>query len=106
MPKYLFQSTYTVDGVKGVLATGGSARRAAGQAAVESVGGTLEAYYFAFGSKDVIAIVDLPDNATAAAVALNISGSGAIKGETTVLLTPEEIDAATQAQVQYTPPGQ
>jgi uncharacterized protein with GYD domain len=106
MPKYLFQSKYTVDGVKGVLATGGSARRAAAQASAESVGGTLEAFYFAFGSTDVIAIVDLPDNAAAAGLALTISASGALTGETTVLLTPEEIDTAAHAQVKYTAPGQ
>jgi uncharacterized protein with GYD domain len=106
MPKYLFQGHFTVDGVKSVLSKGGSARRAAGQAAVESIGGSLEAYYFAFGSTDTFAIVDLPDNAAAAALALTISGAGAVAVNTTVLLTPEEIDAAAQAPVQYTAPGQ
>jgi uncharacterized protein with GYD domain len=106
MPKYLLQANFTVDGVKGVLSKGGSARRAAAQAAAESVGGSLEAYYFAFGGTDAFAIVDLPDNATAAAVALTVSGAGAVTVDTTVLLTPEEIDTAAQAQVQYTPPGQ
>ena len=42
MPKYLLQVNYTLDGVKGVLSKGGSARKAAAQAAAESVGGTLE----------------------------------------------------------------
>jgi len=106
MPKYLLQANFTVDGVKGVLSKGGSARRAAAKAAAESAGGSLEAYYFAFGSTDAFAIVDLPDNAAAAAVALTVSGAGAVTVDTTVLLTPQEIDAAAQAQVQYTPPGQ
>ena len=83
-----------------------SARRAAAKAAAESAGGSLEAYYFAFGSTDAFAIVDLPNNAAAAALALTVSGAGAVTVDTTVLLTPEEIDAAAQAQVQYTPPGQ
>ena len=106
MPKYLFQAHYTVDGVKGLLSNGGSARRAAAEASAESVGGSLEAFYFAFGTTDGFAIVELPDNGAAAALALTISGSGAVTVNTTVLLTPEEIDAATQAQVQYTAPGQ
>ena len=106
MPKFLLQVNYTLDGVKGVLSKGGSARRAAGQAATESLGGTLESMYFAFGGTDAIAIVELPDNAAAAALALTVSGSGAATATTVVLLTPEEIDTATQTGVQYTPPGQ
>jgi uncharacterized protein with GYD domain len=105
MPKYMFQTRFTPDGVKGVLAKGGSARRAAAEAAVKSVGGTLEAFYFAFGDTDAFVIVDLPDHASAAAVALTVSGSGAIALRTTVLLTPEELDAAAKRKVAYTPPG-
>ena len=108
MPKFLLQVNYTLDGVKGVLSKGGSARRAAAQAAAESLGGTLESMYFAFGGIDAIAIVELPGNAAAAALALTVSGSGAATVTTVVLLTPEEIDTATQTstRVQYTPPGQ
>jgi uncharacterized protein with GYD domain len=106
MPKYLLQVNYTIDGVKGVLSKGGTARKAAAQAAAESVGGTLESMYFAFGSTDVFAIADLPDNAAAAALALTVSGSGGATLTTVVLLTAEEIDTATRAGVQYTPPGQ
>jgi uncharacterized protein with GYD domain len=106
VPKYLLQVNYTLDGVKGVLSKGGSARRAAAQAAAESLGGTLESMYFAFGSTDAFAIADLPDNGAAAAMALTVSGSGAATLTTVVLLTPEEIDTATQTSVQYTPPGQ
>ena len=54
----------------------------------------------------MFAIADLPDNAAAAALALTVSGSGAATVTTVVLLTPEEIDTATQTGVQYTPPGQ
>ena len=106
MPKFLFQVNYTLDGVKGVLSKGGSARRAAAQAVTESAGGTLESMYFAFGSTDAFAIADLPDNAAAAALALTVSGGGGATVSTTVLLTPEEIDGATQMDLQYTPPGQ
>ena len=106
MPKFLLQVNYTLDGVKGVLSKGGSARRTAAQAAAESLGGTLEAMYFAFGSTDAIAIAELPDNAAAAALALTVTGSGSATASTVVLLTPEEIDTATRTNVQYTPPGQ
>ena len=105
MPKYLLQVNYTLEGVKGLLSKGGAAREAAARAAAESVGGSLECMYFAFGSTDAFAIADLPDNAAAAALALTVSGSGGATVDTVVLLAPEEIDAATQAGVQYTPPG-
>ncbi len=106
MPKYLYQFSYSAEGAKGVLKDGGSKRRAAVDAAVKSLGGKLEAYYFAFGETDVFAIVDCPDHATAAAAALGLSGSGAGHAKTTLLLTPEELDAAAQKTFSYRPPGQ
>ena len=105
MPKYLLQVNYTLEGVKGVVAKGGSARKAAAQAAAKSAGGKIESFYFAFGGTDVFTIADLPDNAAAAAVALNVSAGGGATVKTVVLLTPEEIDTATQQKVKYTPPG-
>ena len=51
------------------------------------------------------AIVDLPDHVSAAAVALAVTGSGAARTKSTVLLTPEEVDQAVKKQVKYTPPG-
>ena len=105
MPKYLLQVSYTLDGVKGVVAEGGSARKAAAQAAAESVGGTLESLYFAFGETDVFAVADLPDNAAAAALALSVTAAGGAAVRTVVLLTPDEIDGATNQKVDYTPPG-
>ena len=65
----------------------------------------MEALYFAFGGTDGFALLDLPDNATAAALALAISASGAGSAKTTVLLTPEELDAATKKKVSYRAPG-
>jgi uncharacterized protein with GYD domain len=105
MPKYLLQVNYTLDGVKGVLAKGGSARKAAAQAAAKSAGGKFESFYFAFGSTDVFAVVDLPDNAAAAALALTVSAGGGATVRTTALLTPEEIDKAAGTDVKYRPPG-
>lgn len=105
MAKYLLRVNYTLDGVRGVIAKGGSARKAAASAAAKSAGGKLEALYFAFGDTDVYAIADLPDNAAAAALALAVSAGGGATVETTVLLTADDIDKATKQAVNYRPPG-
>ncbi len=105
MPKYLIEASYTTEGVRGLIKDGGSKRKSAAEAALKSVGGKLEAFYFAFGEKDAIVVVDAPDNASVAAASLAITSSGAVRTRTTVLLTPEEIDAATKKAVSYTPPG-
>lgn len=106
MPKYLIEASYTTEGVKGLLKEGGTGRRAAVQKLAESVGGTVEAVYYGFGDTDVYVIVDMPDNASAAAVALTVGASGAVSLKTVVLMTPEEVDAATKKSPSYRPPGQ
>lgn len=105
MPKFLFEAMYTPDGVKGVQSEGGSSRRDAIAKVAESVGGTLESFHFAFGERDAYVVADLPDNESAAAVALTVNGSGGANVKTVVLLTPEEVDAAAQRSVDYRPPG-
>jgi uncharacterized protein with GYD domain len=105
MPKYLVEASYTVEGVKGVQSAGGSSRRDAIAALAQGVGGRLESFYFAFGERDVYTVLDLPDNETATAVALTVNASGAVKVRTTVLVTPEEVDAAAKRSVEYRPPG-
>jgi uncharacterized protein with GYD domain len=105
MARYLLQVNYTLDGIKGVLAKGGSARKAAAEAAAKSAGGKVESFNFAFGSTDVFVIADLPDNAAAAALALTVSAGGGATVTTTVLLSAEEIDKAVSADVKYRPPG-
>ena len=67
MPKYLFQASYVGEGIKGLLKEGGSKRRETVEQTVKGMGGTLEAFYYAFGEDDVIAISDFPDNINAAA---------------------------------------
>jgi uncharacterized protein with GYD domain len=106
MPKYLFQGSYTEEGLKGLLEEGGSKRREAAEQVVRSVGGTLEAYYFAFGDNDFYVIVDTPDNVSTTAASLIVNASGAVKVKTVVLLTPEEVDQAAKKTVDYRPPGQ
>jgi uncharacterized protein with GYD domain len=105
MPKYLLEVNYTLEGVRGVVAKGGSARKVAAQAAAKSLGGKLDVFYFAFGGTDVVTIADLPDNTAAASLALAVTAGGGAVVNTVVLLTTEEIDAATDKTVKYTPPG-
>jgi uncharacterized protein with GYD domain len=106
MPKYLVQASYTVEGIKGLVKDGGSKRRAVLEQLIKDQGGTLEAFYFAFGENDVYAIADLPDNVSIAAISLAVGASGAVSAKTTVLITPEEMDQAAQKTVNYRPPGQ
>ena len=96
MPKYLLQVSYTAEGARGVVKDGGRKRREAAGALVESLGGTLEAFYFAFGSTDVFVIADLPDNVAAASASMTVGASGAASSTVTILITPEEIDRAAK----------
>ena len=105
MPKYLFEASYTLEGVKGVQAAGGTSRSEAVAKVAESVGGRLESFYFAFGDRDAYVLVDLPDNESAAAVALTVNAAGGATVRTVALLTPEEVDAAAKRSVDYSPPG-
>jgi uncharacterized protein with GYD domain len=105
MPKYLLKVSYTAEGAKGLMKDGGTKRHAAAKALVESVGGRLEALYFAFGECDVFAIADMPDAASAASTSIAISASGGATTEAVVLLTAEEIDAAVKKSASYTAPG-
>jgi len=105
MPKYLLQVSYTAEGAKGLQKDGGTKRRKAAQALVESLGGKLEALYYAFGDCDVFAIADMPDAASAAAASLALATSGSVTSKTTVLLTPEEMDQAIKKAPSYAPPG-
>lgn len=105
MAKYLLQVNYTADGAKGLMKDGGSVRRTVAQKITESVGGKIESFYFAFGETDAFVVAELPDAASAAAIALTVSGSGGATVKTTVLMTPEEVDAAAKKSPQYSAPG-
>jgi uncharacterized protein with GYD domain len=105
MPKFMIEASYTLDGVKGVQSAGGTSRRDAVAQVAESVGGKLESFYFAFGEHDAYVTVELPDNESAAAVALSVNAAGGATVKTVVLLTPDELDAAAKRSVDYRPPG-
>ena len=105
MPKYLVEVKYTLEGIKGVKAEGGSARVAAAKAAIEEQGGKVEAFYFAFGHNDAYVLVDMPDNVSAAAVGLIVGAGGGVTTRTVVLLTADEMDAAAKRKTLYRAPG-
>jgi uncharacterized protein with GYD domain len=105
MPKFLIEASYTLEGVKGLRSAGGTSRRDAITHALESVGGSVEHFSFAFGDKDVVLIVDLPDNEAATAVALTVNSAGGATTKMTPLISPEEVDAAAKRSVEYRPPG-
>ena len=105
MAKYLFKASYTREGIQGVLKEGGTGRRDAVEKLTKGMGGSLESFYFAFGGTDAYVVTDLPDNASAAAVALAVNAAGGAGATTVVLLTPEEVDEASKKTVDYRPPG-
>jgi uncharacterized protein with GYD domain len=105
MGKYLLTASYTSEGAKGLMKDGGTKRREAAERAIKSTGGTMEAFYFAFGENDAYVLVDAPDHASVAAASVAINATGAVHTKTVVLLTPEEVDQATKKKVTYRAPG-
>jgi uncharacterized protein with GYD domain len=105
MPKFMLQARYTADGFKGLLKDSASGRKAAVEAALKAAGGSLESLYYCFGDDDVILIADLPDNITAATIAVNVAASGLVSVKTTPLLTVAEADKALGGKVAYRAPG-
>ncbi|WP_371496009.1 GYD domain-containing protein [Kitasatospora sp. NBC_00374] len=105
MPKYLIRASYTAEGAKGLLAEGGTGRRAAVENVLRPLGGTLESMYFAFGDEDLYCILDLPDQVSMAAVSLTVRASGALQSSAIPLLSPEDVDTAARRQVDFRSPG-
>ena len=106
MPKYLIQASYTADGLKGLAKDKASGRKAAVQSAMKQIKGKVESFYFAFGSDDVVMIVDVPDNIAAAALSLSAGSSGLVHIKTTPLLTVDEVDQALALPSKYRAPGE
>ena len=105
MPKYLLKANYTTDGVAGIASRGGTERYKVVSDLVEDVGGTLEAFYFAWGDVDAYLVVDVPTPEVMVSLSLSVNQSGATTFTTVPLLTPEELDAGAQALPGYLPPG-
>jgi uncharacterized protein with GYD domain len=107
MPLYLTRFSYTPQ-TWARLIQNPEDRREAARSYIESVGGKLHGFWYAFGPHDGFTLWEAPDNVSMAAVALAIGAGGALSPlETTVLLTVEEtMDAMRRAeQVRYRPPG-
>jgi uncharacterized protein with GYD domain len=107
MALYLTRFSYTPE-TWARLARNPEDRREAARRYIESVGGKLHGFWYAFGGADGYNLWEAPDNVSMAAVAIAISGGAALeKFETTVLLTVEEtMDALGLAQkITYRPPG-
>ena len=107
MPMYLSRFSYTPE-TWGRLVKSPEDRRDAARTYIESVGGTLHGFWYAFGEHDGLTLWEAPDNVSMAAVAIAIGGGGAVSAiDTTVLLSVEEtLEALGRAQrVQYRPPG-
>ena len=107
MPMYLTRFSYTPETWARMISNPENRGKAA-QAYIESVGGKLHGFWYAFGSHDGYTLWEAPDNVSMAAVAVAISGGGALSSlETTVLLTIDEtLDALRMAaEVGYRAPG-
>jgi len=105
MPKFMIKASYNADGARGLKKEGGTARRALVEKLVQSLGGKVEAFYFAYGEDDAYVITDVPDATAGLALSLAVNASGAVRISTIPLITPEEIDAASKKAVSYRAPG-
>ena len=107
MPFYMFQARYTADALKAMVANPQD-REAAARPLVEAIGGKLHHLFFCFGSEDVVALIEAPDDKAMAAGALAVGASGSFSGgATTKLMTPQEameaMKLAGEATGSYTP---
>jgi uncharacterized protein with GYD domain len=118
MPKYLLQGKYTLTGAQGLSTAPPSdpknpidtAKLATERvkyitSVIASVGGKVEAFYFAFGDVDVIIVADFPDHQSVTAFTLAVNQSGGTIVTTTVLLLPSEVDSAIAKGLNLRPPG-
>jgi uncharacterized protein with GYD domain len=107
MPLYLGRFSYTTDAMKALL-NEPQDRSAAAREVAESLGGKLLGFWFAFGEFDGVFLMEAPDNASAAALAMAVGAGGALSEvETTVLLDMDEAQDAMRkaAAATYRPPG-
>lgn len=105
MPKYLYHGSYTDKGLKGLLKDGGSKRVKVTRKAIESLGGKMEAYYFALGGSDFFIILEAPDNVAAITGSMVANASGTVNVSITALVSPEEVDLAAKKTMKWSPPG-
>ena len=105
MATFMIQAAYNTDGWKGLIAQPQN-RIEAIKPAVEQLDGTIVAGWMAFGEYDIVAIVELPNNVSAAAFSIAVSAGGTVKGfKTTPLMSMDEAVEAMElaAESAYAP---
>ncbi|MGH2704928.1 MAG: GYD domain-containing protein [Actinomycetota bacterium] len=109
MPRYASLFSYTPESWARMMANPGD-RAAAVRKVTEALGGKLEAFYWMFGEYDGLAIFDMPDSSTQAAVAIGVASTGVLKSLVTHELIGMEdttaiLEKARAAVGAYAPPG-
>ena len=89
MPKFMYSGSYTAKGAAGILKEGATARRDEAARIAESFGGTLEAYYWCYGEKDFMCIMNVPDKVKITAFALAVGASGVFAEAEEITTLPE-----------------
>jgi uncharacterized protein with GYD domain len=105
MPHYLQQVAYSREGWEALVANPQN-RIEAVRPAIEKLGGKIESAWFCFGDYDIVVITEMPDNVSAAAIAMAFAGGGACKSvQTTPLMSPDEAVQAVRkaAECGYRP---
>jgi uncharacterized protein with GYD domain len=105
MRKCLVQVSYTGEGLKGLLKESATQRREATEQLIASLGGTIEAFHYAFGEDDLFVSADLPDNVTATTSSFVVNVRGVAKAKMIVPLAPKEIGQVTKKTIVYRPVG-
>jgi uncharacterized protein with GYD domain len=105
MPKFLIEANYTAKGLRALAQEKPSSRQAVIRETFASLGGKLEAIYYALGDRDVFVLCELPDHVSAAAVSVAVSATGMVRTRTIPLLTVEEADRAVSMRTSYRAPG-
>lgn len=105
MPKFLYTGEYTPEGLEGSLDEGFAAREAYVRQTIESMGGTVEAFYWSYGVNDVVIVVDAPASVAIAFAMVVSSQDDSVHLETTPLLTAAEMDEARALLPDYRSPG-
>jgi uncharacterized protein with GYD domain len=103
--RYLSKVSYSVDGVRGLIAEGGTARVATVTKVIEGMGGTVHSFDFALGDDDAYLVIEMPDVVDGVAISLAVAAGGGARVSLVPLVTPAEVDAATKKLPAYRAPG-
>lgn len=107
MPRYLVQASYSTQGVADLIKNPQN-RADMVRPVIERMGGKLESFDFVLGADDVVAIAEMPDNVSVAALSMAISSTSAISSfKTSALLSADEaVEAMKKASgTGYRPPS-